>query len=95
MHTMQHAAGHKRATLTLDWSSVFRADADATEKPSFDVHQLIAWVESYPRKSQLAFRLRAPHRNQLSFTLKRTLQSLGCTVIAHYWFPARSHVAQA
>ena len=73
---LQKRLTDKDSRVVIDWSE---EDVEA----GGTVQTLVSWVKGYPRSQDVHIYLSAARREALNLRLlQRTLQSLGCTVIA-------------
>ncbi len=86
------------AKVIIDWTNRL-LPADDAAQGDIDVEELIQWVKTHPRRSNIHVYLRSDLRSGRTRRLQRSLQTLGCTVIAKtgiasgYTLPALSHIA--
>ncbi len=72
------ALQNQRSRIVIDWSDLCtddRSDTGGTE-----VDEMLQWVHTYPRRSDIHVYLQSPKRTEAGRRLKNTLQALGCTV---------------
>lgn len=73
---LQKRLAEKDSRVVIDWSEE-NLDAGGA------VQNLVSWVKGYPRSQDVHIYLSAARREALNLRLlQRTLQSIGCTVIA-------------
>lgn len=73
---LQKRLAEKDSRVVIDWSEE-NLDAGGA------VQNLVSWVKGYPRAQDVHVYLSAARREALNLRLlQRTLQSIGCTVIA-------------
>ena len=73
---LQKRLTEKDSRVVIDWSQENLDTGGA-------VQNLVSWVKGYPRSQDVHIYLSAARREALNLRLlQRTLQSLGCTVIA-------------
>ena len=76
------------AKVIIDWSN--RLPPQGGMEDGMDVDDLIRWVKSHPRRSNIHVYLRTDLRSGRTRRLQRSLQTLGCTVIAKTGIGVRS-----
>ena len=82
-------ATKQKLQVHLDWNEIMTDAVEAAmQTPTEKIDSLVRWIESCPNRGGIEVHLNTGRKSEPTRRLQRTLQTLGCTVVARYFMPA-------
>lgn len=82
-------ATRQRVQVHIDWSDICNQNAEtALDTISADkADSFVRWIEAFPNRGDVEVHLNTGRKSDTTRKFQRTLQTLGCTVVARYFMP--------